>query len=70
MLLAVETFSELPQVRAMVKYFGPSGSRTDEDQDGILGRDELALSTVLPNNPVLEPTTPASASEQTPTPAC
>lgn len=63
MLLAVETFSELPQVRAMVKFFGPSGSRTDEDQDGILGQDELALSTVLPDAPVLGPTTPASVSE-------
>lgn len=66
MLLAVETFSELPQVQAMVKFFGPSGSTTDEDQDGILGQDELALSTMPPDTPVLERTIPASASEQTP----
>ncbi|CAH6793566.1 potassium channel subfamily K member 7 [Phodopus roborovskii] len=66
MLLAVKTFSELPQVRAMVKFFGPSGSRTDEDQDGILGQDELALSTMPPDSPALEQTIPASASEQTP----
>ncbi|GAB1302062.1 Potassium channel subfamily K member [Apodemus speciosus] len=66
MLLAVETFSELPQVRAMVKFFGPSGSRTDEDQNGILGQDELALSTMPPDTPVLEQTIPASAPEQTP----
>lgn len=66
MLLAVETFSELPQVRAMVKFFGPSGSRNDEDQDGILGQDELALSIVPSDPPALEQTIPASASEQTP----
>lgn len=66
MLLAVETFSELPQVRAMVKYFGPSGSRNDEDQDGILGQDELALSTMPSESPTLGQTLPASAPEQTP----
>ncbi|XP_075829303.1 potassium channel subfamily K member 7 [Microtus pennsylvanicus] len=66
MLLAVETFSELPQVRAMVKFFGPSGSRTDEDQDGILGQDELALSTMPPDPPALEQTIPAPTPEQTP----
>lgn len=65
-LLAVETFSELPQVRAMVKFFGPSGSRTDEDQDGILGQDELALSTMPPDPPALEQTIPAPTPEQTP----
>ncbi|XP_052570703.1 potassium channel subfamily K member 7 [Peromyscus californicus insignis] len=64
MLLAVETFSELPQVRAMVTFFGPTGPRTDEDQDGILGQDELALSTTPPDPPALEQTIPAS--EQTP----
>ncbi|XP_007091943.2 potassium channel subfamily K member 7 [Panthera tigris] len=58
MLLAVETFSELPQVRAVVKFFGSSGPRTAEDQSGILGQDELALST-LPSS--------AAAPEQTPT---
>ncbi|KAM5225407.1 potassium channel subfamily K member 7 [Hipposideros larvatus] len=46
MLLTVETFSELPQVRAMVKFFGSSGPLTTEDQGGILGQDELALSTL------------------------
>ncbi|XP_057635530.1 potassium channel subfamily K member 7 [Chionomys nivalis] len=66
MLLAVQTFSELPQVRAMVKFFGPSGSRTDEDQDGILGQDELALSTMPPDPPALEQTIPAPTPEQTP----
>ncbi|KAL1789326.1 potassium channel subfamily K member 7 [Sigmodon hispidus] len=66
MLLVVETFSELPQVLAVVKFFGPSGSRTDEDQDGILGQDELALSTMPPDPPALEQTIPASTSEQTP----
>lgn len=58
MLLAVETFSELPQVRAVVKFFGSSGPRTAEDQSGILGQDELALSTLPPS---------AAAPEQTPT---
>ncbi|XP_055466622.1 potassium channel subfamily K member 7 [Psammomys obesus] len=67
MLLAVETFSELPQVHAMVKFFGPSGSRIDEDQDGILGQDELALSVVPSDSPALEQTIPAPASEQAPT---
>lgn len=58
MLLAVETFSELPQVRAMVKFFGSSGPLTAEDQGGILGQDELALSTLPPS---------AAAPEQAPT---
>ncbi|KAM8928471.1 potassium channel subfamily K member 7 [Lycaon pictus] len=49
MLLTVETFSELPQVRAMVKFFGSSGLLTAEDQGGILGQDELALSTLPPS---------------------
>lgn len=49
MLLAVETFSELPQVRAMVEFFGSSGPETAEAQRGILGQDELALSTVPPS---------------------
>lgn len=66
MLLAVETFSELPQVRAVVKFFGPSNSRPDEDRDGILGQDELALSTMPPDAPVMGQTIPASASQQTP----
>lgn len=57
MLLAVETFSELPQVRALVKFFGSSGPLTAEDQGGILGQDELALST-LPSS--------TSAPEQAP----
>ncbi|EDM12521.1 rCG48116, isoform CRA_b [Rattus norvegicus] len=60
MLLAVETFSELPQVRAVVKFFGPSSSRPDEDRDGILGQDELALSTMPPDAPVKGQTIPAS----------
>ncbi|XP_004596906.2 potassium channel subfamily K member 7 [Ochotona princeps] len=45
MLLAVETFLELPQVRAMVEFFACSDSRTLEDQGSILGQDELALGT-------------------------
>ncbi|XP_059566088.1 potassium channel subfamily K member 7 [Myotis daubentonii] len=48
-LLAVETFSELPQARALVKFFGSSGPLTAEDQGGILGQDELALSTLPPS---------------------
>uniref|UniRef100_A0A8C3WLS7 Potassium channel subfamily K member n=1 Tax=Catagonus wagneri TaxID=51154 RepID=A0A8C3WLS7_9CETA len=48
MLLAVETFSELPQVRAMVKSFGSSDPLNAEDEGGILGQDELALSTLPP----------------------
>lgn len=48
MLLAVETFSELPQVRAMVKFFGSSDPLNAEDEGGILGQDELALSTLPP----------------------
>ncbi|XP_037002388.2 potassium channel subfamily K member 7 [Artibeus jamaicensis] len=48
MLLAVETFLELPQVQAMAKFFGSSGPSTTEDQDGILGQDALALSTLPP----------------------
>lgn len=51
MLLAVETFLELPQVNAMVKFFGPSGPSTTEDQGGILGQDALALSTLPPATP-------------------
>ncbi|XP_036113706.1 potassium channel subfamily K member 7 isoform X2 [Molossus molossus] len=49
MLLAVETFSELPQVRALVKFFGSSGPLTAEDQGGMLGQDELALNTLTPS---------------------
>ncbi|XP_051003012.1 potassium channel subfamily K member 7 [Acomys russatus] len=68
MLLAVETFSELPQIRAMVKFFGASGPGPDEDQDGILDQDELALSTVPSDSPAVEQITSGPASE--PTPAC
>ncbi|KAF3822252.1 hypothetical protein GH733_007626 [Mirounga leonina] len=57
-LLAVETFSELPQVRALVTFFGSSGPLTAEGQGGILGQDELALSTLPPS---------AAAPEQAPT---
>ncbi|XP_024429757.3 potassium channel subfamily K member 7 [Desmodus rotundus] len=46
MLLAVEMFLELPQVRAIVKFFGSGSPSTTEDQGGILGQDELALSTL------------------------
>ncbi|KAM4845089.1 potassium channel subfamily K member 7 [Thomomys bottae] len=53
MLLAVETFSELPQVRAMVKFFGSSGPMTAEDQQGILGQDVLDLSTLPRSRPQL-----------------
>ncbi|XP_004618584.2 potassium channel subfamily K member 7 [Sorex araneus] len=49
MLLAVETFSELPQVRALVNFFGAGGPVSAEDQAGILGQDELALSTQPPS---------------------
>lgn len=56
MLLAVETFSELPQVRAMVKFFGSSGPVTAEDQGGILGQDELTLSTLPPSTTAPEQT--------------
>lgn len=58
MLLAVETFSELPQVRALVKFFGSSGPLTAEDQGGILGQDELALST-LPHSTAAPEQAPA-----------
>ncbi|XP_025734606.1 potassium channel subfamily K member 7 [Callorhinus ursinus] len=58
MLLAVETFSELPQVRALVTFFGSSGPLTAEDQGDILGQDELALGTLPPS---------AAAPEQAPT---
>uniref|UniRef100_A0A2K5ZP59 Potassium channel subfamily K member 7 n=1 Tax=Mandrillus leucophaeus TaxID=9568 RepID=A0A2K5ZP59_MANLE len=51
MLLAVETFSELPQVRATGKFFRPSSPVTAENQGGILGQDELALSTLPPAAP-------------------
>uniref|UniRef100_A0A2K5N121 Potassium channel subfamily K member 7 n=1 Tax=Cercocebus atys TaxID=9531 RepID=A0A2K5N121_CERAT len=51
MLLAVETFSELPQVRAMGKFFRPSSPVTAENQGGILEQDELALSTLPPAAP-------------------
>uniref|UniRef100_A0A8C0XF78 Potassium channel domain-containing protein n=1 Tax=Castor canadensis TaxID=51338 RepID=A0A8C0XF78_CASCN len=54
MLLAVETFSELPQIRAMVKFFGSSGPMTAEDQSGILSQDELDLSTLPPAVPTSE----------------
>lgn len=49
MLLTVETFSELPQVRAMVKFFGSSGPVNAEDEGAILGQDELALSNMPPS---------------------
>ncbi|KAG8522592.1 Potassium channel subfamily K member 7 [Galemys pyrenaicus] len=58
MLLAVETVSELPQVRAMVKFFGCSGPSSAEDQGGILSQDEVALSAL-----------PATAASQQ-APAC
>ncbi|XP_008049146.1 potassium channel subfamily K member 7 [Carlito syrichta] len=53
MLLAVETFSELPQVQALVTFFGSRGAGTAEDQGGILGQDELALSSLPPTVPAL-----------------
>lgn len=59
MLLTVETFSELPQVRTVVKFFGSSDPSTAEDQVGIIGQDELALSTLS------APTTPSGQA-----PAC
>ncbi|XP_007943158.1 potassium channel subfamily K member 7 [Orycteropus afer afer] len=54
MLLAVETFVDLPQVRALVKFFESSGPSKAEDQGGIVGQDELALSTVPPAVPTPE----------------
>ncbi|XP_032138739.1 potassium channel subfamily K member 7 [Sapajus apella] len=51
MLLAVEAFSRLPQVRAVEKFFRPCGPVTAADQRGILGQDELALSTLPPAAP-------------------
>ncbi|XP_006860984.1 PREDICTED: potassium channel subfamily K member 7 [Chrysochloris asiatica] len=54
MLLAVETFVELPQVRAIVRFFEPSGPLIAEDQGGIIGQDELALHTVPPVAPAPE----------------
>lgn len=48
-LLAAEMFAELPQARALVKLFGASGPLAAEDQGGILGQDELALSTLPPS---------------------
>ncbi|XP_040826647.1 potassium channel subfamily K member 7 [Ochotona curzoniae] len=59
MLLAVETFSELPQVRAMVEFFGYSDSTTDEDQGSILGQDELALGTTTGAAPPASAQAPA-----------
>ncbi|XP_060032041.1 potassium channel subfamily K member 7 isoform X1 [Erinaceus europaeus] len=59
MLLAVETFSELPQVRALVTYFRPTHPESSEDQGGILDQDELALSAV-----------PAAATAPGQVPAC
>ncbi|XP_048217395.1 potassium channel subfamily K member 7 [Perognathus longimembris pacificus] len=56
MLLAVQIFSELPQVRATVKFFGCGGPATAEDQRGILGREGLDLSTLPPSSP--PPSTP------------
>ncbi|XP_075401529.1 potassium channel subfamily K member 7 [Tenrec ecaudatus] len=46
MLLTVETFVELPQVRALVGFFMPSSPPIAEEQGGIVGQDELALRTV------------------------
>ncbi|XP_004627418.1 potassium channel subfamily K member 7 [Octodon degus] len=51
MLLAVETFTKLPQVCAMVKFFGASTPVTAEDQDGIVSQDELALNNLPPATP-------------------
>ena len=49
MLLTVEMFLELPQVRAMVKFFRSRGPLNAEDEGGIVGQDELALSTLPPS---------------------
>lgn len=49
MLLAVETFSELPQARALVKFFASGGPLTAEDQGGILAQEQLALGTLPPS---------------------
>ncbi|KAM9220563.1 potassium channel subfamily K member 7 [Dugong dugon] len=54
MLLAVETLVELPQVRAIVRFFESSGPSISEDQGGIVGQDGLALSTLPPAAPSLE----------------
>lgn len=54
MLLAVETFTELPQVCAMVKFFGTSAPVTADDQDGIVSQDELALNNLPPATPASE----------------
>lgn len=54
MLLAVETFTELPQVCAVVKFFGASTPVTAEDQDGIMSQDELALNNLPPATPACE----------------
>lgn len=53
-LLAVETFSELPQVQALVNFFGSGDPLSDEDQAGILGQDELAMSTQSQSSPAPE----------------
>ncbi|XP_005384532.1 PREDICTED: potassium channel subfamily K member 7 [Chinchilla lanigera] len=54
MLLAVEAFTELPQVCAVVKFFGVSTPETAEDQDGIVSQDELALNNLPPATPASE----------------
>ncbi|XP_037694942.1 potassium channel subfamily K member 7 [Choloepus didactylus] len=54
MLLTVETFSELPQVRALVRFFESSGPPTADDQSSIVLQDELALSTLPPATPAPE----------------
>ncbi|XP_006893488.1 PREDICTED: potassium channel subfamily K member 7 [Elephantulus edwardii] len=46
MLLAVETFLELPQVRSIVRFFESRGLSIAEDQSGIIGQDHLALGIV------------------------
>ncbi|XP_076971838.1 potassium channel subfamily K member 7 [Tamandua tetradactyla] len=55
MLLAVETFSELPQVRAVVRFFGSSGPQAADDQGGLVAQDQLALSALPPAVPAAAP---------------
>ncbi|KAM5249075.1 LOW QUALITY PROTEIN: potassium channel subfamily K member 7 [Ctenodactylus gundi] len=54
MLLVVEAFSELPQVRAMLKFFVASGPLTTDDHGSIISQDELSLSTLPPTTPASE----------------
>ncbi|XP_016081586.1 potassium channel subfamily K member 7 [Ornithorhynchus anatinus] len=63
MLLALEAISQLQEVKAIVSFFSPQSLPLEEDQGGILARDQLALS--IPPRPAPLPP-PATSLEPIP----